>query len=175
MTSQWHVGVVPPSSRRARWWAVLIAAGLLAGCGVSVRVEPLSGHRYPERPKGFVVEALDAEPARPHVKLARVIATSDYGDEDDLDAKILESARRLGADAFIMGKMDVLEGPNTSQGYMSTNAPDVQSSLFGGLGSGVPFFFDPWTYVQGADRVDYLNYKSGLAIRYLPGTAAGRP
>jgi hypothetical protein len=173
MTEPQRGGNGGPPAARSSWWLWAVAACLLAGCGVHVRVEPLSSHRYPEQPRGYKVEALDAEPARPHLKLARVIATSEYGDEDDLDATILDSARRLGADAVVMGRMDVLEGQNISQSYESTNDADQNNTIFGGAGSGIPYFFDPWTTVQGADRVDYVNYKSGLAIRYLPGAAGG--
>lgn len=168
---RWWGGSV--RAARSRWWLTAVAACLLVGCSAHVRVEPLSSHRYPEYPSGFKVQALDTEPARPHLRLARVIVTSEYGDEDDLDNKILDSARKLGADAVVMGRMDVLEGQNISQSYESTNDADQNNTIFGGAGSGIPFFFDPWTTVQGADRVDYVNYKSGLAIRYLPGAAGG--
>lgn len=116
--------------------------------------------------------ALEIEPARPHIKLARLIATSESADEDALRDKILASAGRLGADAVVMGKADVIEDMGLGQTYQSTNSPEVQSSLFGGLGSGMPFFFDPWTYTQGTtDRTDWILYLSGVAIRYEDGGA----
>ena len=58
--------------------------------------------------------------------------------------------------------------------YQSTNAPGLGNSLFGGMGSGMPFFFDPWTYVQASvDRVEYVQYQSGIAIRYKDGATTG--
>ena len=146
----------------------------LTGC-VSVQVEPLSLAPYPPRPGGLPA-SLEVEPAQPHVNLARFIATSDsdYVDEDTLRGKILASAGRYGADAVVMGKYDLIESNGLGQTYQSTNAVGVQSSLFGGMGSGMPFFLDPWTYVQApVDRVNYLQYQSGVAIRYKDGATTG--
>jgi hypothetical protein len=144
---------------------------LLCGTGcVSVHVEPLVLEPYPPRLDGQPPVALQGEPARPNVKLARLIATSESADEDALRGKILQVAGKMGADAVVMGKADVLEGADLGQTYQSTNSPEVSSSLFGGLGSGVPFFFDPWTYVQApTDRVEWTLYLSGIAIRYKDG------
>ncbi len=155
-------------------YVMLMALAWLTGC-VSVQVEPLSLEPYPPRPGGPPA-SLEAEPAQPHVNLARFIATSDsdYVDEDTLRGKILASAGRYGADAVVMGKYDLIESNGLGQTYQSTNAVGVQNSLFGGMGSGMPFFFDPWTYVQApVDRVDYLQYQSGVAIRYKDGATTG--
>ncbi len=157
----------------ARWSLPLAAVTLLAGC-VSVRVEPLAREPYQARPEGTMVQALQAEPGQPHVKLARLIATSQSADEDDLRDKILARARLLGADAVVLGKADVIEGMGMGQSYGSTLDPEVPNSIFGGLGSGMPFFFDPWTYVQStSDRQEWTLYLSGVAIRYLDGSAPG--
>ncbi|MDE3118214.1 MAG: hypothetical protein KGL03_04275 [Nitrospirota bacterium] len=152
----------------------LVLVGL-TGC-VSVQVEPLSLQPYPPRPGGATPMALEAEPAQAHVNLARFIATSnsDYVDEDTLRGKILAAADRYGADAVVMGKYDLIESTRLGQTYQSTNAPGLGNSLFGGMGSGMPFFFDPWTYVQApVDRVEYLQYQSGVAIRYVDGARPG--
>lgn len=53
---------------------------------------------YPARSEGTAIQALQAEPAQPHVKLAQVIATSQSADEDALRDKILARASQLGAD-----------------------------------------------------------------------------
>lgn len=154
---------------------LLLAVPLLPGC-VSLQVESLVGEPYRARPDGTVVQALEAEPAQPHVKLARLIATSQSADEDDLRNKIMARARQLGADAVVLGKADVLEGMGTGMGqsYGSTLDPGVPNSVFGGLGSGMPFFFDPWTYVQStSDREEWTLYLSGVAIRYLDERAPG--
>lgn len=151
----------------------LVTSVLLLGC-VSVQVEPLSLEPYP--PRTGPPAALEAEPANPHVNVARFIATSesDYVDEDTLRGKILASAGQYGADAVVMGKYDVLESNGLGQTYQSTNVPGMQNSLFGGMGSGMPSFFDPWTYVQApVDRVNYVQYQSGVAIRYRETAGAG--
>ena len=152
----------------------LTVAWLLAGC-VTVQVEPLSQDRYPALPADRIVEVLQAEPARPHVRLARVTATSEYVDEDALRDKIVAYARRFGADAVVLGKSDVIESMGQGQSYQSTLPPDMQSSIFGGMGSGMPFFFDPWTYTQAStDRVEWTLYLSGVAIRYMPDHGPGQ-
>lgn len=161
--------------RTASGCTLFLALAWLAGC-VSVQVEPLSLEPYPPRPGGAPPASLEAEPAQPHVNLARFIATSDsdYVDEDQLRGKILTAAGGYGADAVVMGKYDLIESNGMGQTYQSTNAAGVQNSLFGGMGSGMPFFFDPWTYVQApVDRVEYLQYQSGIAIRYKDATRAG--
>lgn len=161
--------------RTGSGYVMLMALAWLTGC-VSVQVEPLSLEPYPPRPGGVPPSALEAEPARPHVNLARFVATSDsdYVDEDKLRGKILVSAGRYGADAVVMGKYDLIESTGLGQTYQSTNAPGLGNSLFGGMGSGMPFFFDPWTYVQApVDRVEYLQYQSGVAIRYKDWAPAG--
>jgi len=158
--------------------ALLVLAlviGGLSGC-VSVQVEPLVLEPYPLRPGGPPPASLADEPSQPHVKLARLVATSDsdYVDEETLRGKILTFAARLGADAVVMGKYDLMESNELGQTYQSTNAAGMQNSLFGGMGSGMPFFFDPWTYVQApVDRVGYVQYLSGLAIRYNDGVKVG--
>lgn len=164
--------------RPFRLWfgsVMFLALAGLVGC-VSVQVEPLSLEPYPPRPAGTAPAALEAEPAQSHVNLARFIATSDsdYVDEDTLRGKILAAAGRYGADAVVMGKYDLIESNGLGQTYQSTNAPGLGNSLFGGMGSGMPFFFDPWTYVQASvDRVEYVQYQSGIAIRYKDGATTG--
>lgn len=151
-----------------------LAAVLTAGPAacVSVQVEPLVLEPYPPRAEAPV--ELEAEPSRAHVKLARLIATSSSADDDALRSKIRSYAGQMGADAVVLGQADVIESNGLGMTYQSTNAPGMgPGSVFGGMGSGMPFFFDPWTYVQApVDRVDYLQYRSGLAIRYQDGAAA---
>lgn len=146
-------------------WAMMTL--LMGGC-ISVKVEPLVLQRYPARPANTQIEVLQAEPAQPHVAFARLIATSEYADDDALRAKILTQARRLGADAIVVERSEVLKHMRQGSMYQSTLAPGLQNPLFGGLGSGWPFFFDPWTFSQGpTDRTDYLNFLSAVAIRYI--------
>ncbi len=146
----------------------LVMIGLFSGC-ISVQVEPLTHDHYPARAASTPIEILQSPPTRPHLRLARITTTSEYTDEDALREKIVTYARRLGADAVLLGKADVIESMGQGQSYQSTLPFDQQSSIFGGMAGGSPFFFDPWTYQQAStDRVELTLYLSGVAIRYLP-------
>ncbi len=99
--------------------ALTIILGLVPGC-VSVRVEPLTQQHYPPRNGIEPIQVLSAEPFRPSMKLARIVATSQTVGEDALREHILTRARQLGADAVILGKVDVLESIGPSPLYEST-------------------------------------------------------
>lgn len=142
---------------------------LLAAC-VSVRVEPLTHESYAPRADHRPVQWLDSEPGSPYVKLARIIATSESAEEDRLREKILARAAALGADAVIMGTFDVLESMGPSPLYESTLGPAAGSfsPYAGGWGWWNPFYYDPWSFVQGAaDQTGRTEYLSGTAIRYV--------
>jgi len=148
---------------------VVFGAGLVAcgDIGVHVRVKPLEMGKYAPKPPGSVIDEWPSEPSRPHVKLAKLIATSDSDDEDILRAKIEEKARSIGADGVVMGKVDMLEHMGHPR-YQSTLTSEVRNSVFsGGPGIGIPMFFDPWTYQQtSAVEKSWTMYLSGVAIRY---------
>ncbi|HJT20785.1 MAG TPA: hypothetical protein VJ746_09955 [Nitrospira sp.] len=134
----------------------------LAAC-VSVRVEPLTGEVYPPNGSAKHVRWLESEPDSPHVKLARIIATSQSADEDELREKILARAATLGADAVVIGKSDVLESVGTGTVPQSTMGP-----AGGNSGGWWPFYYDRWSFAQGsADETALTEYLSGTAIRYL--------
>jgi len=136
---------------------------------VSVHVEPLSHESYPPRANHEPVQWLETEPDFPHVKLARIIATSQSADEDQLRDTILARAGMMGADAVVLGKSDVLESMGPSPLYESTLGPaaDSFSPYAGGWGWWNPFYYDPWSFVQGAaDQIGRTEYLSGTAIRY---------
>lgn len=146
---------------------VLSALALLSAC-VSVTVEPLTSEHYPAHADR--VELLETEPARPHIRLARIIATSQSAGEASLTSHILSRARQIGADAVVRGKSDVLESMGPGPLYQSTLSPAGTAgySPFG-WGWWNPFYLDPWSYVQGAsDQPVWTEYLSGLAIRYRP-------
>lgn len=149
--------------------ALTALLGLASGC-VSVRVEPLTQQHYPPRSGNQPVQALSADPSRALVKLARIVATSQTADEDALRQRILTRARLLGADAVVLGKVDVLESFGSSPLYESTLSPigvGSGSSVWGPWGWWDPFYLDPWSYVQGAaDQREWTTYLSGVAIRY---------
>jgi hypothetical protein len=144
---------------------------MLTACA-SVRIEPLTHESYPPRVSGEPVQWLETEPGSPHIELARIIATSQSADEDRLRDKILARASMMGADAVVLGKSDVLESMGTSPLYESTLGPTAGSfsPYAGGWGYWNPFYYDPWSFMQGAaDQTGRTEYLSGTAIRYLNG------
>jgi hypothetical protein len=146
---------------------ILSAVLVLVAC-VSVRVEPLTHESYPPRRSGEPVRWLETEPGSPHIELARIIATSQSADEDRLRDKILVRASMMGADAVVLGKSDVLESMGSGPLYESTLGPAADS--FGQYAGGwwSPFYYDPWSFVQGAaDQTGRTEYLSGTAIRYV--------
>lgn len=149
---------------------VVAIAALSASC-VSIQVEPLTHDSYPPRTGGASsVAALTEAPLQPYVKLASIVATSGSATEDGLRDRILERAGRLGADAVILGRFDMLESMGPSPLYESTQGPAggwSTSYVWGPWGWWDPFYLDPWSYVQGAaDQRSWTMYLSGLAIRY---------
>jgi hypothetical protein len=172
---QIHRTPVPRNlSRAIRHGLLLYVCTVLTGC-VSVRVEPLTHESYPPRANHNPVQWLEAEPASPHIKLARIIATSQSADEDSMREKILARADTLGADAVVMGKFDILESMGSSPPYESTLGPAADSfgPYAGGWGWWNPFYYDPWSFVQGsADQIGRTEYLSGTAIRYVTANEA---
>jgi hypothetical protein len=153
--------------QRVIGFALLIATGCpLVGC-VSIQVEPLSDQLYPAPSQRQSMAVLDAEPARPHVKLARIIATSQHATEDRLKDKILARAKALGADAVVLGQVDMIESMGAGAALQNTmSTTGVSGSFFGGWWS--PFYLDPWTYQQTAsDQTSWTMYLSGVAIKYI--------
>lgn len=145
---------------------------LLTAC-VSVQVHPLTQQSYPPRPGGGPMALLQEEPARPHIKLAKIIATSRNASEETLRDRILERARGLGADAVVLSKIDTFESMGPGPLYESTLGPagTYYSPFWGDWWS--PFYLDPWSFVQGAaDQRQLMMYVSGLAIRYEQGKTA---
>lgn len=145
---------------------------LLVGC-VSVRVEPLTHESYVPRADHKPVQWLETKPGSPYIELARIIATSQSADEDQLRDKILTRAGTLGADAVVMGKFDILESMGPGPLFESTLGPSADNSgpYAGVWGWWNPFYYDPWSFVQlPGDQVDRTEYLSGTAIRYLNDT-----
>lgn len=146
--------------RHALCGVMLFGFFALAGC-VSVRVEPLTGEVFPPNSSKHV-QWLESEPDSPHVKLARIIATSQSADEDEMREKILAHAATLGADAVVMGKSDVLESVGTGAAPQSTMGP-----AGGSFGGWWPFYYDRWSFTQSSvDETGLTEYLSGTAIRY---------
>lgn len=147
--------------RHALCGGTLFGILVLAAC-VSIRVEPLTGEVYPPNKSPEQVQWLESEPAIPHVKLARIVATSQSADEDKMRERILARAATLGADAVVMGKSDVLESVGTGTAPQSTMGPA------GSVGGWWPFNYDSWSLTQSSvDETGFTEYLSGTAIRYL--------
>ena len=138
------------------------------GIGVKIRVTPLVAEEYSAKPEGVVVDELNVAPTRSYVKIAKLVATSQTADEENVRSKVVKRAGSLGADAVIIDKVDVLKHMGHPR-YQSTMDPDVSYSIFsGGPGSGFPMFFDPWTYSMTAqDGTTWTLFVSGVAIRYV--------
>lgn len=121
---------------------------------------------------------LNTEPGAPYIKLARIIATSQSADEDRLRGEILARADRLGADAVVGGTFDILESMGSSPLPVSTLGPaaDNFSLSAGGWGWWNPFYYDQWSFVQGAaDQTKRTEYLSGTAIRFQEKTSPESP
>ncbi|SLM47222.1 conserved exported protein of unknown function [Nitrospira japonica] len=141
---------------------ISLLLSFLTAC-VSVRVEPLTHEVYPPKKNSESLQWLESEPDAPHVKLARIIATSQSADEDELREKILACAATLGADAVIMGKSDVLETVGAGSAPESTMGP-----AGGSFGGWWPFYYDRWSFAQSpTDETGFTEYLSGTAIRYV--------
>ncbi len=136
--------------------------------GTKIRVKPLGAEQYPPKPESAVIDELNSEPERPYSKIAKLVATTRTDDEETVRQKMLDKAGTLGADAVVITKVDVLKHMGTPR-YQSTLDPDVRASVFsGGPGSGMPMFFDPWTYQQTQqDGTTWTLFLSGVAIRYV--------
>ena len=144
------------------------SCAMLTAC-VSVRVEPLTHESYVPLADETQVQWLETAPGSPYIKLARIIATSQSADEDRMKAKVLARAATLGADAVVGGKFDILESMGSGPLYESTLGPaaDSFSPYASGWGWWNPFYYDPWSFVQGAaDQTGRTEYLSGTAIRY---------
>ncbi len=134
----------------------------LAAC-VSIQVEPLTGVVYPPNNNPQQVRWLEKDPEAPHVKLARIIATSQSADEDEMRDEILSRAATLGADAVVLGKSDVLESVGAGAVPQSTMGPAGGSSW-----GWWPFYYDRWSFAQASvDETRLTEYLSGTAIKYL--------
>ena len=136
--------------------------------GTKIRVKPLATEQYAAKPDNAVIDEFNSEPQRPYTKIAKLIATTQTDDEETVREKMREKAGTLGADAVVITKVDVLKHMGHPR-FQSTLDPEVRNSIFtGGPGSGIPMFFDPWTYQQTQqDGTTWTLFLSGVAIRYV--------
>ena len=120
---------------------------------VSVQVELLTRESSPSQTGGRSSRVVPPRsPAQPFVTLARIVATSQSASESRIQDRILDRARRLGVDAVILGKVDVLESMEPSPRYESTVNPagfGHQSSMWGRGDGGIPFIRIPGVTSKG--------------------------
>lgn len=99
---------------RLAW--ILLPVLLLTACGsLGLSINRLTDADYP--PTAYA-ERLRAEPARPYVAIAEisVSGSADTTTRREAEEQMAEQARRLGADAIILGKSSQTELRSTDEG-----------------------------------------------------------
>jgi len=145
----------------------LAALAVLSGC-VGTRTERFTDRTYPPRSAATPIEWLAAEPARPHVEVARItVQSSNYGMET-LRQTMLDRARALGADA-IMPDVPMVVRYQTGSPYYEPGLLGPAGAAFGLYGYGwyTPYSSNPYILTQGAtDQPRIEHALSGVAIRF---------
>jgi hypothetical protein len=145
----------------------LAASILLTGC-VGTRIEYFTDTTFPLRDSAAHIEWLTAEPAQPHVEVARITVRSSNYSLETLRQTMLDRARALGADAIV---------PDVPMVVMSrTGSPYYEPGLLGpagvafglyGYGWYTPYSSNPYILTQGAtDQPRIEQALSGIAIRF---------
>ena len=145
----------------------LAVTALLTGC-VGTRIEYFTDTTYPSRETAAPVDWLTAEPARPHVEVARITVRSSNYSLETLRHTMLDRARALGADAIVPDVPMVVRS--------QTGSPYLEPGLLGpagvsfqlyGYGWYTPYRSNPYILTQGAtDQPRIEHALSGIAIRF---------
>jgi len=145
----------------------LAVAALLTGC-VGTRIEYFTDTTYPSRETAAPVDWLTAEPARPHVEVARITVRSSNYSLETLRYAMLDRAHALGADAIVPDVPMVVRS--------QTGSPYFEPGLLGpagvsfqlyGYGWYTPYSSNPYILTQGAtDQPRIEHALSGIAIRF---------
>jgi hypothetical protein len=139
----------------------------ITGC-VGTRIEYFTDTPYSARGNAAQVEWLTAEPARPHVEVARItVRSSNYGLET-LRETMLDRARTLGADA-IVPEVPMVVMSQTGSPYYEQDILGPAGAAFGLYGYGwyTPYSSNPYILTQGAtDQPRIEQALSGIAIRF---------
>jgi hypothetical protein len=145
----------------------LAVTALLTGC-VGTRIEYFTDTTYPSRETAAPVDWLTAEPARPHVEVARITVRSSNYSLETLRQTMLDRARALGADAIVPDVPMVVRS--------QTGSPYLEPGLLGpagvsfqlyGYGWYTPYSSNPYILTQGAtDQPRIEHALSGIAIRF---------
>ena len=145
----------------------LVLTASLTGC-VGTRIEYFTDTTYPARSTTAAVDWLPAEPARPHVEVARITVRSSNYSVETLRHTMLDRARALGADAVVPEvPMVVLSQPGSP--YYEPGLLGPAGAAFGLYGYGwyTPYSSNPYILTQGAtDQPRIEQVLSGIAIRF---------
>jgi hypothetical protein len=144
---------------------VLIAS--VTGC-VGTRIEYFTDTTYPPRGTAAPVEWLKAEPARPHVEVARITVRSSNYSVETLQHTMLDRARALGADAIVPDVPMVVKSQPGSP-YYEPGLLEPAGAAFSLYGYGwyTPYSSNPYILTQGAmDQPRIEHALSGIAIRF---------
>lgn len=144
---------------------VLIAS--VTGC-VGTRIEYFTDTTYPPRGTAAPVEWLTAEPAQPHVEVARITVRSSNYSVETLQHTMLDRARALGADAIVPDVPMVVKSQSGSP-YYEPGLLGPAGAAFGLYGYGwyTPYSSNPYILTQGAmDQPRIEHALSGIAIRF---------
>jgi len=146
--------------------AIVLAASL-TGC-VGTRIEYFTDDSFQPRDSAAPVDWLTAEPARPHVEVARITVRSSNYSLETLRETMLERARGLGADAVVPDvPMVVMSQPGSP--YYEPGLLGPAGAAFGLYGYGwyTPYSSNPYILTQGAtDQPRIEHVLSGIAIRF---------
>ena len=139
----------------------------LTGC-VGTSIEYFTDTTYPPRSSTAAVEWLPAEPARPHVEVARITVRSSNYSLETLRHTMQDRARSLGADAIVPDLPMVLISQAGSP-YYEAGLLSPSGAAFGLYGYGwyTPYSSNPYILTQGAtDQPRIEQALSGIAIRF---------
>ena len=145
----------------------LAVTAFLTGC-VGTRIEHFTDTTYPPRSTAAPVDWLTAEPARPHVEVARIIVRSSNYSVETLRQTMLDRARALGADAILPDvPMVVLSQPGSPNFEPGLLGPAGAAFGLYGYGWYTPYSDNPYILTQGAtDQPRIEHALSGIAIRF---------
>lgn len=145
----------------------LAVTASITGC-VGTRIEYFTDTTYPPRSTTDTVDWLPAEPARPHVEVARITVRSSNYSLETLRRTMLDRARSLGADAIVL-EIPMVVMSQVGSPYYEAGLLSLAGAAFGLYGYGwyTPYSSNPYILTQGAtDQPRIEQALSGVAIRF---------
>lgn len=145
----------------------LAVSAFLSGC-VGTSTEYFTDTTYSPRSASASVEWLTAEPARPHLEVARITVRSSNYSMETLRQTMLDRARALGADAIVPDvPMIVKSQPGSPYYEPGLLGPAGAAFSLYGYGWYTPYSSNPYLLTQGAtDQPRIEHVLSGVAIRF---------